>query len=159
MYVSFYLCLWTAHNNNMKPCRDGGWINCSRNLPFCIYYDLLLPSMSFQCTTVYFCLRNLNTIHVSKCSRIASHVRSFARTRGNKNLKCIVSRFSFCFSFCWVFIHFCTQMRTHHVHIKMQLWATDIGFKCSFYIFADQLQIYDMPVFVRIQVYLFSLLE
>lgn len=30
-----------------------------QNLPFCIYFDLMLPSMSFQCT-VYFHVENLN---------------------------------------------------------------------------------------------------
>lgn len=92
-----------------------------QNLPFCINFGLMLPSMSIQCT-VYFHTENLNAIHIPKCSQIIWN-SLFSPAE-------LATRFPFHFSFCLFAFSTSTYKCIYNIEIK--LWATDIGIKCSY---------------------------
>lgn len=116
------------------------------NLPFCIYFDLMLPSMSFQCT-VYIRVENFNAIHISKYSQQIAWCSIILSAELFQ---------SFCFSFSPVRFFYVIHEYTEHVYIKIELWATDIGIKCSFHIFANQLWVCDaLNICTYLQIYLF----
>lgn len=131
IYSMLMLMLLHAHTHTHSP----RWSNVVMldilflDLPFCIYFELMLPSMSFQCT-VYIRVENFKAINISKCSQIVSLGIPLFHPQNRVRLVSVLV--------CSFFSTSYLQMHNKY-DIKIALWATDIGIKCSLYVFGNQL--------------------
>lgn len=128
IYYAYALYIHTAHLSLTEQCRVGGYIVLEFAILHLFRLDVAINVISMY--RLHIRVENFNAIHISKHSQQIVWYSVILSAE-----PC-----SFCFSFClFAFSIRHTQIHESHVHIKTELWATDIGIKCSFYIFANQL--------------------